>query len=73
MKNIMVSVFRFKQSLDEPGLLIWRPFSLRKGNEWPCVFFLRMVEGKLEVANDCGLPIKLNKIKYCTINVMDLF
>ena len=43
------NVFRFKNALDDPSLLFWRPFSIHEG-EWPFIFFLKMNAGRIETS-----------------------
>ena len=45
LSNSKINLFRFKQSLNDPTLLFWRPFSVK--NEFPFIFFLKLSEGKL--------------------------
>ena len=41
--DLEVNVFRFRQSLDDPTLIFWRPWEIAK--EWPYIFFLKINEG----------------------------
>ena len=56
LTNVKVNPFRFTQSLDNPKLLFWRPFSIHEG-EWPFIFFLKLSEGKLVTNKDLGSSI----------------
>ena len=51
-----INVFRFQKSLDDPTLLFWRPYSIQFG-EWPYIFFLKLVEGKLLLNKDLGASV----------------
>lgn len=51
--NKEVNVFRFKQSQDDSTMLFWRPFDLEE-KEWPFIFFLKLVDGKLFPNKDLG-------------------
>ena len=53
--QINVNVFRYKQSLDDPTLIFWRP-SIANG-EWPFIYVFKLVEGKVVVNTDLGSPI----------------
>ena len=55
--TINVNVFRLKQSLDDPTLLFWRPFSIKKKGEWPNIFFIKLTEGKLLASKDLGASV----------------
>ena len=46
LSKIKVNVYRFKQSLDDPTFLFWRPHSIAAG-EWPFIFFLKLLEGEV--------------------------
>ena len=48
-----VNVVRFKQSLDDPQLIFWRPWNII-GGEWPFIFFLKLGIGKLVANSDLG-------------------
>ena len=51
-----LNVFRLKQSLDDPTMLIWRPWHIA-GNEWPFIFFIKLAEGKLLPNKDLGASV----------------
>ena len=51
-----VNVFRLTLSLDDPTVIFWRPKSVRKG-EWPYIFFLKLMDGKLLPNNDLGASV----------------
>ena len=57
--DVEVNVFRFRQSLDDPTLIFWRPWEIAK--EWPYIFFLKINEGKLTINEDFG-PTPIQKI-----------
>ena len=57
--DLEVNVFRFRQSLDDPTLIFWRPWEIAK--EWPYIFFLKINEGKLTINEDFG-PTPIQKI-----------
>ena len=57
LANIEVNVLRFKQSLDDPTLLFWRPWGIKNYGEWPYVFFLKLEEGRVLASSDLGAPI----------------
>ena len=57
LTNIQVIVFRLTQSLDDPTLLFWRPFSIKKKGEWPNIFFIKLTEGKLLASKDLGASV----------------
>ena len=52
LSAIVVKVFRFTQSLDDPTLLFWRPNNIK--DEWPFIFLLKLAEGILLPNNDLG-------------------
>ena len=54
--QINVNVFRYKQSLDDPTLIFWRPWAINKG-EWPFIYVFQLIEGKVVVNTDLGSPI----------------
>jgi hypothetical protein len=56
LSTIIVYVFRFKQSQDDPTLLFWRPWFIYEG-EWPFIFFLKLEEGKLLPNKDFGASV----------------
>ena len=47
-----VNVFRYKQSLDDPTLVFWRPFDIKQ--EWLLMYFLKLEEGKVIANTDLG-------------------
>ena len=51
-----VNVFRLTQSLDDPTVIFWRPYRICEG-EWPYIFFLKLMDGKLLPNNDLGASI----------------
>ena len=57
LSTIKVNVFRLKQSLTDPMLLFWRPFSIHAYKEWPYIFFLKLSGGKLLVNTDLGASV----------------
>ena len=54
--SLKVNVFRYKQSLDDKTLLFWTPWAMKKG-EWPFIYFLKLVEGKVIANTDLGSSI----------------
>ena len=56
LSAIVVKVFRFTQSLDDPTLLFWRPCEIFNG-EWPFIFLLKLTEGKLLPNNELGVSV----------------
>ena len=50
----IVNVFRLTQSLDDPTVIFWRPYGLE---EWPFIFFLKLMDGKLLPNNDLGASV----------------
>ncbi len=65
LSQIKVNVFRFKQSLDDPTMLFWRPCEIYKG-EWPFIFFLKLEERKLLPNKD--LEASVQKIDRTKVN-----
>jgi hypothetical protein len=55
LNNAKINLFRLKQSLDDPFLLFWRPFVVKK--EFPFIFFLKLEEGKLLPNTDFGAAV----------------
>ena len=49
---IKVNVFRYSQNLDDPTLLYWRPWGIEE--EWPFIYFLKLLEGKVIANTDFG-------------------
>jgi hypothetical protein len=56
LANVKANIFRFKQSLDDPNLLFWRPLDIQ-GGEWPFIFFLTLEDGKLLPNKDFGASV----------------
>ena len=48
------NVFILTKSLDDPTVIFWRPYGLE---EWPYIFFLKLMDGKLLPNNDLGASV----------------
>ena len=69
---IKVNVSRYTKSLDDPTLLFWRPYSLKNPEEWPLIYFLKLLEGKVIANTDLGAAIQkidTKKVNFCISNL----
>ena len=69
-----ISIFRYKQSLDDPAILFWRPFNVR--GELMFMYFLKLDQGKVvanpELTDLLTLPLQVTINAGHEINVLEL-
>ena len=68
-RKMNVNIFRYQQALDDSSLLFWRPHAIKGlASEFPAIFFLRLIEGKVLVDMEL-MPSPLQRVNTDKVSI----